>query len=133
MNRTFSMAAWSIRKFCEQNAGVTPTIQYGEEAYIIKYQLPTMNNLTISVKAANSLLMTEVKEQGDFKGFQDVRVLPEILNLQNGSWFIEQSNLKIMLPYKVPLNTEFTAVCETDSNEVNIPGLLPSFKLRSSN
>ena len=131
IKRKYSTAKSTLKKFCKENTQIAPKILYGTDAYIIKYSLPNLENLNITIKAVNGLVVTEVEEQGDFKGFQDVRILPEILDLQKGFWTIEQSNLKILLPYKVTLATEFNTVCEPDDSEVNIPGnILPLFEVR---
>lgn len=135
INRLYSNAEASLRGFCERNTKVTPKILFGQNAYIIKYALPNKNNLNITVKAINRLIITEVKELEDFKGFHDIRILPEMLNLQSSMWSIEGSYLQITLPYKVTSNAEFDAECPQSYGEVNISSYLvfnlPKFVVRS--
>lgn len=132
--RKYSTADFSFRKYCKENTPYSPKITRGTAFYTIKYTLPDTINLNVTVITQNGLIITNVKGKGHFKGFKDIRILPEMLDLQKGSWSFMNNDLTIILPYKVPLGSEYVAECLTENSVVNIKFYDPTldFQLRNN-
>lgn len=54
--------------------------------------------------------------------FKDVRLLPDILNLEEAKWSFESKLLKIFIPYKIAFGTNTVKDCGTlNRNIINVP------------
>ncbi|XP_050345828.1 hydrogenase maturation factor HypB-like [Nymphalis io] len=113
----------SFKNFCYNYSQVSPLITYGRNACVFKYLLPGNGVFKVEVRIMKQILGVSVMAlTGDSKTnlFKDMRVLPDILNINQADWSVSKRHLKITIPYKVPLMTEFSAECDIFNNDIII-------------
>lgn len=100
---------------CQQNENRT-TETYGMD-YILKYSLPEYVNPNITIKTNYRVIYTTVEAEG--MTFNDIRILPNILNLDKAGWVFGDGELKVVIPYAIKIGEENEVKC--DSVDTSIP------------
>ncbi|CAH2101274.1 unnamed protein product [Euphydryas editha] len=108
----FVEAEGALKNRCNTTSNINPSIYYGEDICIIKYKLP-ITDVDFDIKIINKVLITSISKKNNHNDFavNDVRILPDILSFNQASGEFIKNELKIMIPYSVPIKTEFPAEC----------------------
>lgn len=119
---SFNNADRAIKNLCAATSKVQPFITYQDDGCILKYPVSS-TDVNVDIQITDTVLKTSVTNKNDGQEvFTDVRVLPDILNFSEASWWLLNGNLIILIPYKVPLNSEFRASCGiVNSNVISVP------------
>lgn len=130
---SFNNADRAIKNLCAATSKIQPFITYQNDGgCILKYPVSS-TDVNVDVQITNTVLKTSVTNKNDGQEvFTDVRVLPDILNFSEASWWLLNGNLNILIPYNVPRNSEFRASCGVvNNNVINVPSLAaPKFEFR---
>ncbi|XP_023941640.2 uncharacterized protein LOC112048370 [Bicyclus anynana] len=117
-----------LEKFCAK-ATKAPTEMYGTDYYYLSYSIP--EKTTATVKITKNFLHTMVLK--DFKKIiEDVKILPDIVKIEDAVYTIDSQMLKITIPYRVPIGTAFHSNCGVVNKDViNVPLVkYPTFTYR---
>nr|XP_034832266.1 uncharacterized protein LOC117989069 [Maniola hyperantus] len=122
-------------QFCIENSKIATEL-YGTDSYFLKYNLLEAGNSKVTIQIAHKFIHTTVKETNGSNKilFEDVKVLPDIANARAATWtFHNNKDLKITIPYKVPLGTEYPKTCAVvNNNIIDVPAVLyPAFDYKS--
>ncbi|CAH2050934.1 unnamed protein product, partial [Iphiclides podalirius] len=71
----------------------------GTEFYSLKYSLQEFPQDSISVKVKNRAVYVTATQPG-IPDFKDLRVLPHFVDVSRANWFVEDSLLTVLFPYK---------------------------------
>ncbi|CAH2102038.1 unnamed protein product [Euphydryas editha] len=133
--QSFVEAEGALKNLCTTTSKIQPSINYGDDACVIKYTLTT-TDVNFDIKIINKVLMTSVTKKNNNNDYEvnDVRVLPDILNFNQASGEFSKNNLKIVIPYNVPFNTDLPADCGVVNNNVITVTVQdqPNFQYRTS-
>lgn len=115
----------SLQSYCKNNGNHSVTEVYGSDNYILKYDIPEYehSNITITIYARLLEVNAEkLDKDGKKEVFKDMRLLPDILNLEEAKWNFESKLLKIFIPYKILFVTNTDKDCGTlNRNIINVP------------
>lgn len=117
----------SLQSYCKNNGNNNNSVTevYGSNNYILKYGIPEYENSNITITIYARLLEVNAKKldkNGKKEVFKDVRLLPDILNLEEAKWSFESKLLKIFIPYKIVFGTNTVRDCGTlNRNIIKVP------------
>ncbi|CAH2102095.1 unnamed protein product [Euphydryas editha] len=115
----------SLLNYCKSNGNIGVTEVYGSDKYILKYDIPEYEHSNITVNIFNRLLSINAEKKdkdGKNQVFQNVRLLPDILDFEAANWNFESKLLKIFIPYKIELGINLLKDCGTlNRNIINVP------------
>ncbi|CAH2102091.1 unnamed protein product [Euphydryas editha] len=124
----------ALQDQCLKNGNNLVYEVYDFEKYVLKYNISEYKNSNISVKIFNRLINIDAKktdEGGKTQVFQDVKLLPDILNYENANWFFENELLQINIPYKITFGNNIVKECGSlNRNVIDVPTLNYDIDLR---
>lgn len=103
----------------------------GADTYTLQYSLGDYGLEDVAVKIRHRVLY--VSARNSTVTFRDVRLLPRVVDVQNGLWYAEHSKLYVLFGYKVPYKTDTPCVCDAsiDDRVRHVPNYSGSILLRS--
>ncbi|CAG4953758.1 unnamed protein product [Colias eurytheme] len=104
----------SYQEYCKTHPNVALET-YGPDDYTLKYKLPGFDEKSMSVQIKHRVV--SVKATKGTEEFQDVKVLSDILKMENAKWYHEDDYLVVSVPYKVAIGTETTIPCGDNINK----------------
>ncbi|VVD04697.1 unnamed protein product [Leptidea sinapis] len=107
-----------LEKHCKDNRNVVTEV-YGEEFYILKYNLPGFMIDDIKMQVKHRVIYTTA-DRANMKPFRDIRILPDIVYIDAAEWNLEGGTLKFIAPYKVPVQTDNIKTCERINKDVKV-------------
>lgn len=131
---SFNNVDRALKNICAATSKIQPFIAYQDDGCILKYPVSS-TDVNVDIQITNTVLKTSVTNKNDGQEvLTDVRVLPDILNFSEASWSFLNGNLIILIPYNVPLNSEFRASCGVvNNNVISVPLIVaPKFQFRSN-
>ncbi|XP_045777291.1 uncharacterized protein LOC123875483 [Maniola jurtina] len=113
IKKKFIESEIKLQELCNKNENVIVKEKYDIDTYTLEYTLEETENLNITVQIFHRLIQTTVmKNDTNALVFEDLKVLPGVVKLEDAAWKLKDKDLKIRIPYKVPFGKEATMVCE---------------------
>lgn len=104
--------------YCINNTNSVQEI-FENGAYVLIYS-PGFATTEVNVQVKHRIINTIIKGNG--KEFKDIRLLPNILNIQDAGWNAEDQKVKVVIPYKMKLNVITSSTCEAvNKNTIILP------------
>ncbi|CAG4953766.1 unnamed protein product [Colias eurytheme] len=97
---------------------------YGKDKYTLEYKLPMgYKTEDFDVKAKHRVIYVKANNQ-QLGNFNDIRLVSDLLNIEQTDWELQGDKLKINIPYKTQLEQQSKIICSNAINNNTIP-ILP--------
>ncbi|CAH2050930.1 unnamed protein product, partial [Iphiclides podalirius] len=83
---------------------------YGLDFYTLRYLLPDYIDENIVVKTRHRVLY--VSARNSTRVFNDIKILPRVVDARSGQWFKDNAELNILFNYRTPPKTETVLTCD---------------------
>ncbi|CAK1546615.1 unnamed protein product [Leptosia nina] len=107
--------------YCNGNRNSVREV-YGDDSYMLIYSVPGLKGGNVKVQIKHKLINVVANAGGT--DFDDIRILPSIVDSAEARWYLDGGTIKVLLPYKIRINMEMPKRCETiDRNVINVQEL----------
>ncbi|XP_038220886.1 uncharacterized protein LOC119838830 [Zerene cesonia] len=103
----------AYQEYCKTHSNIAQEM-FGPDGYTLKYKLPGFDERSMSVQIKHRVVF--VKAAKSTEVFQDVKVLSDILKMDDAKWYHEDDFLVVTVPYKIAIGVETTGPCGENIN-----------------
>ncbi|CAG4953762.1 unnamed protein product [Colias eurytheme] len=103
----------SYQDYCKTSSNIAQEM-YGQDGYILKYRLPGFDEKMITVRLKHRAVF--VKAVKSTEVFEDVKLLSDILKVENAKWYLDGDFLVVSVPYKIVMGIETAVPCGNNIN-----------------
>ncbi|CAH2050928.1 unnamed protein product, partial [Iphiclides podalirius] len=93
---------------CDPNHTVSE--YYGLDFYTLRYSLAEFGDESVAIKTRHRVVYLSARNSTTV--FNDIRILPSVVDAQSGQWYMEGGELVLHFNYRRPPKTETLLTCD---------------------